>query len=608
MRDVYLKRVAIYSVAVLLLTALLSFSLISDFVFAPPSDRVAVTVQTDKAPGQVWLEVFVEGVNITTPGVVPLANPVLSVQYVTVNTSPLTPGTDWVVTGCRLNIIYDAASGAVITVSYSGGYALRETVAISGTLAFDGAPVTLGLVGIQVEDVGANVALRAILAGTDPMLPSDVDVISFYLTDAEGNPKSIFLRGEDLRFSITVKNEAAFGTRDVLVAFGLYDSENVLQGFDYAIIDDLHAGSTFGWFSGFTIPKNASAGNTRAIAAIFTDWPKNNGYPYAPESTVNLTIMESAYADSPTNPVPQQPVENGSYSLLFTLPSDPNPGLYKIHVCAYINGWYSAVRATQFQVLDMIAPPRASFVASPPMVVPNTPVQFDGAYSTAEGFNDSITSYQWAFGDGQTATGKTTSHPYADYGDYTVTLNVTDTEGYWNTTTRLVQVIDVHDVAIISIDCPSRVYVDWRPTIPATVRNLGTLTENFTVTAYFNGAPVGTGTVVNLAPQSEGIVNLQWNTTGLLKYTSYMLTVEASLPADIHPADNTLTHGAVTTQGPGDFNGDRHVDIFDIVAIAGHYGQTSSHPSWALLADTQPNGEVDIFDVVFIAGLYGHEY
>ena len=594
---------------VLLLTALLSFSPIVDVSFAPPSDRVAVTVQTDKAPGQVWLEVFVEGGNITTPGFVPLANPVLSVQYVTVNTSPLYPGTQWVVTGCRLYIIYDAPNGAVITVSYSGGYALRETVEISGTLGFDGAPTTKGLVGIEVENVGANVTLRAILAGTDPMMPSDVAIISFYLTDAVGNPKSTFLRGEDLGFSITVKNKAAFGTRDVLIAFSLYDSENVIQGFDYAAIYGLNAGLTFGpWVSSFTIPKNASAGNTRAIAAIFSDWPKNNGYPYALESTVNLTIMESAYANPPTNPVLQQPVENGTYSLLFTLPSDPNPGLYQIHVCAYINGWYSAVRATQFQVLDMIAPPRASFVASPPMVVPSTPVQFDGAYSTAEGFNDSITGYQWTFGDGQTGTGKTTSHPYADYGNYTVTLNVTDTEGYWNTTTRLVQVIDVHDVAILSIDCPSRVYVDWRPTIPATVKNLGTLTETFTVTAYFNGAPVGAGAAVNLAPQSEGIVNLQWNTTGLPKYVAYTLTVVASLPTDIHPADNTLTHGAVTTQGPGDFNGDRHVDIFDIVAIAGHYGQTSSHPSWILLADTQPNGEVDIFDVVFIAGLYGHEY
>ncbi|MGB9134566.1 MAG: hypothetical protein WCC63_03125, partial [Candidatus Bathyarchaeia archaeon] len=59
--------------AVLFLAVLLSIGLITNLSSAQPSTRLAVTVKTDKASGQVWLDVFVEGENITTPGFAPLS-------------------------------------------------------------------------------------------------------------------------------------------------------------------------------------------------------------------------------------------------------------------------------------------------------------------------------------------------------------------------------------------------------------------------------------------------------------------------------------------------------------------------------------------------------
>lgn len=57
----------------------------------------------------------------------------------------------------------------------------------------------------------------------------------------------------------------------------------------------------------------------------------------------------------------------------------------------------------------------------------NLEVAFDGAGSLdADG---SIASYEWDFGDGQTAAGKTATHGYAAAGSYTVTLTVTDNDG-----------------------------------------------------------------------------------------------------------------------------------------------------------------------------------
>lgn len=61
-------------------------------------------------------------------------------------------------------------------------------------------------------------------------------------------------------------------------------------------------------------------------------------------------------------------------------------------------------------------------------------VGVDGLSVSVDGSNSfdpegSIASYDWDFGDGQVGTGATVSHSYGDYGTYTVTLTVTDSEG-----------------------------------------------------------------------------------------------------------------------------------------------------------------------------------
>jgi PKD repeat protein len=50
-------------------------------------------------------------------------------------------------------------------------------------------------------------------------------------------------------------------------------------------------------------------------------------------------------------------------------------------------------------------------------------------------------TYQWAFGDGSTATGMTTSHSYTRPGTYTARLIVTDTDGATSSATRMIQAL-----------------------------------------------------------------------------------------------------------------------------------------------------------------------
>ena len=71
--------------------------------------------------------------------------------------------------------------------------------------------------------------------------------------------------------------------------------------------------------------------------------------------------------------------------------------------------------------------PTASFTSSVQNVATRT-IFFDAGGSTAAN-GASIVSYQWAFGDGLTATGQTASHSYAISGTYPVRLTVTDSVG-----------------------------------------------------------------------------------------------------------------------------------------------------------------------------------
>jgi DNA/RNA endonuclease G (NUC1) len=81
--------------------------------------------------------------------------------------------------------------------------------------------------------------------------------------------------------------------------------------------------------------------------------------------------------------------------------------------------------------------------------------KLDGPYASDEGStvamsaaasfdpNGTVNSYAWNFGDGIASTGPSLSHTYAQDGDYTVRLIVTDNDGLADTTTSAVHVSNV---------------------------------------------------------------------------------------------------------------------------------------------------------------------
>ena len=82
--------------------------------------------------------------------------------------------------------------------------------------------------------------------------------------------------------------------------------------------------------------------------------------------------------------------------------------------------------------------PVALFTFSPTAPSVGTDVFFNGTASTTPA--GTITSYAWNFGDGNTASGSTTDHPFAAAGSYIVRLTVTNSTGQTGTSTQTVTV------------------------------------------------------------------------------------------------------------------------------------------------------------------------
>jgi len=86
-------------------------------------------------------------------------------------------------------------------------------------------------------------------------------------------------------------------------------------------------------------------------------------------------------------------------------------------------------------------PPVANFTWSPIKPLENETVTFDASASTPNG--GFIVNYTWNFGDGTplvNETDPTATHKYTTAGTYTVTLNVTDSQGLWDTESKSITV------------------------------------------------------------------------------------------------------------------------------------------------------------------------
>ena len=134
----------------------------------------------------------------------------------------------------------------------------------------------------------------------------------------------------------------------------------------------------------------------------------------------------------------------------------------------------------------------------------------------------------------------------------------------------------------------------YNVTVDFTVENQGDFTETLDIVLYCN-TTVLTTFPATLAPNARIAFSFTWDTTGWAK-GNYALSACAHI----------MSWAFVTI--PGDVDGDRDVDIYDIVRMSGVYGAEAPDQRYDAYCDMEDDGDIDIYDIVIAAGNYGDSW
>ena len=170
-----------------------------------------------------------------------------------------------------------------------------------------------------------------------------------------------------------------------------------------------------------------------------------------------------------------------------------------------------------------------------------------------------------------------------------------------------VQIIGLSDIAVTNVT-PSKTIVgqSYLMKINVTLENQGDNTTTFNVTTYANTTIINTLTNIALTAGNSITVTFLWDNTTDFAKGNYTISAYAwPVPGEGDTTDNTLVDGWVFVTIPGDVDGDRDVDIYDVVKITGIYAFKAGDPGFNSNSDLDEDGEIKIYDVVMCTSHYG---
>ena len=169
----------------------------------------------------------------------------------------------------------------------------------------------------------------------------------------------------------------------------------------------------------------------------------------------------------------------------------------------------------------------------------------------------------------------------------------------------------VEDVAVRTVTPSASVaYQGYPRNVSVDVKNEGTVSATFDVTAFYNGSSMGTQTVTSLAPGVNTTLTFTWNTAGV-PYGNYTISAFATkLTYEVDTGDNSETApDTVTLTIPGDVNGDKIVDVFDILKIKYHRSGPPPGPGgYDRNVDINDDGFIDVFDILIAKAHLGEAW
>lgn len=165
-----------------------------------------------------------------------------------------------------------------------------------------------------------------------------------------------------------------------------------------------------------------------------------------------------------------------------------------------------------------------------------------------------------------------------------------------------------HDLAITNVTVLKTIVGKGHSTyVNVTIRNQGDYDETFSSALNVTTTIIGLLTNITLISQNSASVDFEWNTTGYAEGNYSLKAHVFPVDGEIDMENNTFAFWVLVTIA-GDVDGNRKVNIFDIVMIAGSYGAVAGDPGYIPNCDIDGSSTIDIFDVVLAAGNYGRSW
>lgn len=210
-------------------------------------------------------------------------------------------------------------------------------------------------------------------------------------------------------------------------------------------------------------------------------------------------------------------------------------GKYNVTMTVKDTKQLASLAKTMITIIDY---PQAAFTYSPSIPLVNQPIAFNALSSKPEG--GEIVEYSWDFGDGTKAEGITYIHTYQEIGNYTVVLNVSDSEELWDIEKRIVTV-SIHNIALKDLSVtPSTVQIGQQISISVRIVNEGNFTETPELSAYYNNTLIEKKSVSDLATRDAETITITWNTANANPATYELKTAASTVPGEMKTDDNTL--------------------------------------------------------------------